>query len=95
PDRVDFWAGTILLRWNYANYIATNTNDARIDVARFRTVDTPDGICTAISTHLFGGEMPATLRQQLTAFLSAAALTEARVRDAIALAVSSSAFMYY
>jgi len=95
PDRVDFWAGTILLRWNYANYIATNANDARVDVARFRTVDTPDGICTAISTHLFGGEMPATLRQQLSAFLSAAALTEARVRDAIALAVSSSAFMYY
>ncbi len=95
PDRVDFWAGTIILRWNYANYIATNTSDARVDVARFRTVDTPDGICTAISTHLFGGEMPATLRQQLTTYLSAAALTEARVRDALALAVSSSAFMYY
>jgi uncharacterized protein (DUF1800 family) len=95
PDRIDFWAGTILLRWNYANYIATNNNDARVDIARFRTVDTADGICTSLSTHLFGGEMPATLRQQLTTFLSAAALTDARVRDAIALAVSSSAFMYY
>ncbi|HEY7566445.1 MAG TPA: DUF1800 domain-containing protein [Gemmatimonadaceae bacterium] len=95
PDRIDFWAGTILLRWNYANYIATNNNDARVDIARFRTVATPEGICAALSTHLFGGEMPATLQQQLTAFLSAAAITDARVRDAIALAVSSSAFMYY
>ncbi|MGH7713086.1 MAG: DUF1800 domain-containing protein [Gemmatimonadaceae bacterium] len=95
PDRVDFWAGTILLRWNYANYLATNANDARVDVTRFRTVDTPDGITTAISTHLFGGEIPAALRQQLIAFLSAAPLTEARVRDSLALAVSSSAFMYY
>jgi uncharacterized protein (DUF1800 family) len=95
PDRVDFWAGTVLLRWNYGNYIATNNNDARVDAARFRTVDTPDGICTAISKHCFGGEMPASLRAQITAFLSAAPLTEARVRDALALAVSSSAFMYY
>lgn len=95
PDRIDFWAGTILLRWNYANYIATNNNDARVDIAPFRTVATPEGICAALSTHLFGGEMPAALQQQLTTFLSAAAITDARVRDAIALAVSSSAFMYY
>ncbi len=95
PDRIDFWAGTILLRWNYGNYIATNTTDARVDVARFRTVDTPDGICNAISQHCFGSEMPVSLRQQLTTFLTAAPMTEARVRDALALAVSSSAFMYY
>ncbi len=95
PDRVDFWAGTILLRWNYANYIATNTTDARVDIARFRTVNTPEGICDAISMHCFGSEMPVSLRQQLTAFLTAAPVTDARVRDALALAVSSAAYMYY
>ncbi|MGQ0538259.1 MAG: DUF1800 domain-containing protein [Gemmatimonadaceae bacterium] len=95
PDRVDFWAGTILLRWNYANFIATNTTDARVDVTRFRTVDTPDGICAAISKQCFGDEMPAAFRAQLTAFLAAAPLTDARVRDAIGLAISSSHFMYY
>jgi uncharacterized protein (DUF1800 family) len=95
PDRVDFWAGTILLRWNYANYLATNTNDARVDLARFRTVNTPDGVVEAISKHLFGSEMPAALRQQLTSHLSTGNMTDARIRDALALAVSSSAFMYY
>ncbi|MGQ0643100.1 MAG: DUF1800 domain-containing protein [Gemmatimonadaceae bacterium] len=95
PDRVDFWAGTILLRWNYANYLATNSNDARVDLARFRTVNTPDAIADAISKHLFGSEMPVSLRQQLVAFMSVATLTDARLRDALALAVSSTAFMYY
>jgi uncharacterized protein (DUF1800 family) len=96
PDRVDFWAGTILLRWNYANYLATNTNDARVDITPFRTVNTPDGIADAISKHLFGSEMPASLRQQLVTYLSAqATISDARLRDALALAVSSSAFMYY
>jgi len=96
PDRVDFWAGTILLRWNYANYLATNTNDARVDLTPFRTVNTPDGIADAISKHLFGSEMPVSLRQQLVTFLSAqATISDTRLRDALALAVSSSAFMYY
>jgi len=95
PDRVDFWAGTILLRWNYANYLATNTNDARVDLAPFRAVNTPDGIADTISKRLFGGEMPASLRQQLITFMSNGTLTDARLRDTLALAVSSSAFMYY
>jgi uncharacterized protein (DUF1800 family) len=95
PDRVDFWAGTILLRWNYANYLATNTNDARVDLARFRAVNTPDGVVEAISKHLFGSEMPTSLRQQLTTFLSTGNMTDTRVRDALALAMSSSAFMFY
>jgi hypothetical protein len=95
PDRVDFWAGTILLRWNYANYLATNANDARVDLAPIRLVNTPDGIAETLNKRMFGGEMPTALKQQLTTFLSAGTLSDARVRDAIALAVSSSAFMYY
>jgi uncharacterized protein (DUF1800 family) len=95
PDRVDFWAGTILLRWNFANYLATNTNDARIDIAPIRVVNTPDGVVETLNKLMFGGEMPATLRQQLVTHLSTGNMTDARVRDAIALAVSSSAFMFY
>ena len=95
PDRVDFWAGTVLLRWNYANFLATNTTDARVDLAQFRTVNTADGICAEINKRLFGGEMPASLQTQLLAFLSASTITDARLRDALALTVSSSAFMYY
>jgi hypothetical protein len=95
PDRVDFWAGTILLRWNFANYLATNGSDARIDLAPIRVVNTPDGIADTLNKMMFAGEMPTELRQQLVTFMSAGTLSDARVRDTIALAVSSSAFMYY
>ncbi len=66
-----------------------------LDIARFNAVNTPDGVTAAINRELFGGEMPERLKGQLLTYLQPqAAPTVARVREAIALAMSSSTFQW-
>lgn len=96
PDNIDWWAGAILQRWNFATYLTGLTTGAIIvDVGRLTTVNTPAGITDAINTRAFGGGMPADVKQHLVTFLSAGELSTARVREAFALALSSSAFQWY
>jgi uncharacterized protein (DUF1800 family) len=93
PDRAEYWAGGILQRWNFANYIATTSStEAKMDFGRFSADKTPDGVANALSKHLFGGEMPDALKTQLVSYASAGTLSDARIRETIALALSSSTF---
>jgi uncharacterized protein (DUF1800 family) len=97
PDRADYWAGGVLQRWNFATYITTTTStEAHMDFARFwsatATANTPDTVVDAISRHLFGGEMPDRLKAQVKTYLGAAALSQARAREGVALALSSATY---
>jgi uncharacterized protein (DUF1800 family) len=95
PDRADYWAGGVLQRWNFATYITTVTgSEMTFDVNRFMTVATVDGVTGAISRELFGGDMPERLKAQLSTYLSAGTLNQARVREGVALALSSSTFQW-
>ncbi len=96
PDNVDWWAGTILQRWNFCNFITSQTTgQTPVDVAALMVINTPDAIAEAINQRAFAGEMPVSLQQQVTAHLGAAAITATRVREAFALALSSAAFQWY
>jgi len=98
PDYVDWWAGTILQRWNFSSYLANLSNanaEVYVDVTPLMLVPTPDGVADAISRRTFGGEMPASLRQRITAYLSASTLTANRVREALALTLSSTEFQWF
>jgi uncharacterized protein (DUF1800 family) len=96
PDNVDWWAGTILLRWNYCGFLTgLSSGNLVVDVAPLMTVNTPDGIADAIGRRAFAGQMPAALRQQVVAHLAAAAITTTRVREAFALALSSNHYQWY
>ena len=98
PDRADYWAGGVLQRWNFATYITTTTStEAAMDFTRFwnattPAANTPDTVTDSISRHLFGGEMPDRLKAQVKTYLTAAALSQARAREAIALALSSATY---
>jgi uncharacterized protein (DUF1800 family) len=96
PDSTDWWAGLILQRWNFASFL-TNlaTGNIVVDVNPLLSASTPAGITDVISKRAFGGEMPADLKQDLTAYLSAAPITATRVREAFALALSSPAFQWF
>ncbi len=95
PDKADYWAGGVMQRWNFAVYLTTTSGEMVMDIARFMTTSTPEGITAAIDTELFAGEMPATLKSQITAYLAAQkTLNEARAREAVALALSSSTFQW-
>ena len=96
PDSVPYWSGGNMQRWSFGTFLsALSAGDIIVDVAPFRTTDTPDGITAAINRALFGGEVPSTTEARIRSYLSAAAISNTRVREAIALAISSSTFQWY
>ena len=96
PDKIQFWSGLVLQRWNFGDYIANlTTGEVVVDTAQFTTVNTPDGITSSINALMFGGEMPARTRDAVLAFLTSGSLTSARVRETLGLAIDSSTFQWY
>ncbi|MDB4883418.1 MAG: hypothetical protein JWL95_2184 [Gemmatimonadetes bacterium] len=95
PDKVEFWAGNLLPRWNYANALSVmKTASVTVDSAPFSTGGV-DGAMSAINQRIFAGEMSPSTATYLRSYLSAAAFTDARLRETIALALSSSDFQWY
>lgn len=96
PDRADYWAGNVLQRWNFAVNLTNQTSgEYFIDPARFAVGGTADAVADAINRELFGGEIPDKLKTQLLAYMNAqTTLSAARVRETVALALSSSSFQW-
>ena len=92
PDTAEYWSGGALPRWNFAQYLATNTADVPVDINRFMTNPTPTGVVEAINTALFAGEMPDLLKAQLVTYAQGGTLNATRARETLALAMSSSTF---
>ncbi len=96
PDRIDWWAGLVLQRWNFCSFLASQTaGNIVIDVAPLMQTPTPPAIAEAIGRRMFADDMPAELHGRVVAYLSAGTLTQARVREAFALALSSTHFQWY
>ncbi len=96
PDAVQYWSGGMMQRWNYGDFVtALATGDIAVDVAPFRLIDTPDGITAAINRAFFGGEIPSKTETRIRSYLTAAPLSNTRVREALALAINSSTFQWY
>ena len=98
-DKMSWWSGLAILRWNYATYVSNlNSGTAvRINtVMNFRApLDSADGVITQMNMRLFGGEMSTVLKTQLTTYLKAGPYSDTRVRETIALAVSSHQYQWY
>ena len=96
PDSLEFWAGNVLPRWNFASALSNlNNADVRVDVAPLMRVATADAIVSQMDATFFGGKMTKRMREQLLAYLSPAPTSTARVRETVALALSSSSFQWY
>jgi hypothetical protein len=97
PDRIDWWSGLVLNRWSFISYLAplTSTTTVSVPTTPFRTPDTPDGVVNQIAARVYGGEMPASLRAQLTSYLRGGTYSDARVRETIALALSAHQFQWF
>jgi uncharacterized protein (DUF1800 family) len=95
PDSVDWWSGLILQRWNFASFLSNlSTGNVFIDVTPLVGIGAQAAV-DAIDSRAFGGQMPAPLKQRLVTYLNVAPTSAARVRETIALALSSSAFQWY
>jgi uncharacterized protein (DUF1800 family) len=96
PDSLEFWAGNLLPRWNFASALSNMNNaDVRVDIAPLMRVPTADAIVSQMDAAFFGGKMTKRMREQLLAYLSPAPTSTARVRETVALALSSSTFQWY
>ncbi|MCI0433745.1 MAG: DUF1800 domain-containing protein [Gemmatimonadetes bacterium] len=96
PDRVDWWAGLVLQRWNFCSFLAAQSaGNMIVDVTPLMQINTPAAIAAAIGRRLFGDDTPVELTGQVQSYLAAAPVTVARVREAFALALSSTHFQWY
>ena len=97
PMSLEYWSGNMLPRWNAASFVSNQNSAASIqfNVTPFMTPATPPAIVSQIDKYLFGGEMTQRLRDQLTTYVTTTPNSATRVRETIALAMSSSPFQYY
>jgi uncharacterized protein (DUF1800 family) len=96
PDKIEYWAGNIVPRWNYATVVSAlnSQTTAAIDTAPYRA-GSPDAAVDLIDQNFFGGEMPVATRTALLAYVKAGTFNDTRVREAIGLAISANAFQWY
>jgi len=96
PDEVEWWAGSILQRWNFCSYICNlSTGDVVVNVTNLMQVNTAQGIADAINERVFASEMPPALLNRVSEYLAGGTINEVRVREALALALSSNEFQWY
>jgi uncharacterized protein (DUF1800 family) len=95
PDRMEFWSGLVLSRWNSATSIAGQTGTTfNFDVTPFVGTTAESG-ADLIVERLFGGEVPVSFKTRLADYLRPSPTNTGRVREAVSLALSSSQFQWY
>ena len=96
PDKVEYWAGNLVPRWNFAYVmsILNSPTSVSFDAAPYRA-GSPAAAVDLIDQNFFGGEMPAVTRAALLSYVSAGTFNDQRAREAISLALSANAFQWY
>ncbi|MBX3408054.1 MAG: DUF1800 domain-containing protein [Phycisphaeraceae bacterium] len=98
PDRLSAWAGSLLVRWNFASDLTSgvyNTSASFLPTALFGLDPSPQSIVQTMNQMLHGGEMPAPERAALLQWIGPAPVSETRLREALGLAFSMPSFQWY
>ncbi len=96
PDKIEYWAGNIVPRWNFATVMAAfnSQTTVAVDTTAYRA-GSPDAAIDLIDQNFFGGEMPLVTRNALLTYVKAGTFNDTRVRETIGLAISANAFQWY
>jgi uncharacterized protein (DUF1800 family) len=96
PDKMEYWAGNLVPRWAFGNSIANlnSTTTLAVDTTAYRA-GSPANAVDLIDQNFFGGEIPASTKAAINTYISAGSFTDARVREAIGLAIASNGFQWY
>ncbi|MCU0627075.1 MAG: DUF1800 domain-containing protein [Gemmatimonadaceae bacterium] len=95
PDKIEFWSGLVMQRFNAAQSLSNGSGTAFVVTpASFRAA-TAEATADLIIERLFGGEVPAAFRTKLADYVRPALASDTRIREALALAMSSSQFQWY
>src|SRR5215510_13005709 len=93
PDKIEYWAGNIVPRWNFASSFSASNSPTTIqlDTTQYRA-GSPAAAVDLLNNNFFGGEMPTVTRNALLAYAGTTTLTDAKARELISLAISANAF---
>ena len=96
PDLMEYWVGNITPRWAYATSLAASNSatTVRVNVAPY-LAGTSEAALDKLNADFFGGELAPATREQLRVFLTGGTFNETRMRETIALAMSSHEFQWY
>jgi len=95
PDSVEYWSGNMPPRWSFTNTLAgATTGQTVVDTAPYMTGSTAAAV-DKIQADFFADELPASTRTALLNYLNGGTFTATRVRETIALALSSAEFQWY
>lgn len=91
PDKLDFWSGLILPRWNFALMLPQNyVWGVEVNLPTLLAgANTPATIAERINHLLFAGEMIPADKQDVQDFLAAGWLDEYRIKAGFAIALAS------
>jgi uncharacterized protein (DUF1800 family) len=96
PDNIQYWAGNIVPRWAFGTTMSSFNSATTIQFATAPYLaGSQDAAIELLDQNFFGGEMPATTRTALTAYLKGGTFNDARMRETIGLAINSNAFQWY
>jgi hypothetical protein len=96
PDKIEYWAGNIVPRWSFGTSMASfnSATTMVVDTAPYRAGSIASAV-DLIDQNFFGGEMPLVTRNALLAYAGTSALTDAKARELLALAMGANAFQWY
>ena len=96
PDLMEYWVGNITPRWSFATTLASSNSSTniRVNVDSY-LAGTPDAAIERINAEYFAGELSEAARQQLRTYLAAGTFNTTRVRETLALAMSSHEYQWY
>jgi uncharacterized protein (DUF1800 family) len=96
PDRIEYWAGGILPRWQCATTMSQFQSNSTIavDTTAYRA-GSPAAAVDLIDQNFFAGEMPVSFRTELLTYAGTTTITDAKVRELLSLAISSDPFQWY
>ncbi len=97
PDKVDFWAGLILPRWNFALMLPQNyVWNVSIDLPNLLSgANTPQAVADRIDLLICNGEMAPDDKQDVLNYLTSQAMSDKRKQGALAIALASPSFQWY
>ena len=96
PDLIDYWAGGIMPRWQFASTAVNlrSTTAINVDTAAY-LAGTADAAVDLMNANFYGGEMDLATRNGLLAYLRGGTFGDTRVRETLSLAIASEAFQWY
>jgi uncharacterized protein (DUF1800 family) len=96
PDAVEYWAGNIQPRWNFANTLAGQTSQTGVNVSVADLLTgSPDAVVDMIEDDFFGGELALSTRLALLDYIRGGTFNAQRIRETLALALSTAEFQWY